>query len=146
MHLYFMRFVSAAHYVDSIILSPQIRFSTNSLSTATPPHPSASRPPSPQGEGILAGTSSQDIYFCDGKFFFANHRKSNCGAQRRGIKPPPGGINGFNAVKARWDGIERIQEVSESPAQLDFAALQAFSTHAPPKSCRRTQPKTKNTE
>ena len=43
---------------------------------------------------------------------------------------PSSGINGFNAVKARWDGIERIQEVSESPAQLDFAALQSFSTHA----------------
>ena len=51
----------------------------------------------------------------------------------RGTKPPPGGINGFNAVKARWDGIERIQEVSESPAQLDFAALQSFSAPDAPK-------------
>ena len=57
----------------------------------------------------------------------------------------PGGINGFNAVKARRDGIERIQEVSESPARLDFAALQSFSTHAPPKKRRRTTQKPKTT-
>ena len=46
-------------------------------------------------------------------------KKLFCGAQRRGTKPPPGGINGFNAVKARRDGIERIQEVSESPARRE---------------------------
>ena len=43
-------------------------------------------------------------------------------------------------------GGGRIKPGREVRAQLDFAALQAFSTHAPPKSCRRTQPKTKNTE
>ena len=72
-------------------------------------------------------------------------KKLFCGAQHRGTKPPPGGINGFNAVKARRDGIERIQEVSESPARLDFAALQSFSTHAPPKKRRRTTQKPKTT-
>ena len=72
------------------------------------------------------------VLFRDGIASIAKHIKSFCGAQHRGTKPPPGGINGFNAVKARWDGIERIQEVSESPAQLDFAALQSFSTHAAP--------------
>ena len=62
----------------------------------------------------------------------------------RGTKPPPGGINGFNAVKARWDGIERIQEVSESPAQLDFAALQSFSTPATKPTADAQPPPPKN--
>ena len=73
------------------------------------------------------------VLFRDGIASIAKHIKSFCGTQHRGTKPPPGGINGFNAVKARRDGIERIQEVSESPARLDFAALQSFSAPAPPK-------------
>ena len=53
-------------------------------------------------------------------------KRYNADTEKPRYSIPPGGINGFNAVKARWDGIERIQEVSESPAQLFFAALQGF--------------------
>ena len=73
-------------------------------------------------------------------------KKLFCGAQRRGTKPPPGGINGFNAVKARRDGIERIQEVSGCAARDRFGDLQPFSAtatkptaDAPPKNPKQHQ-------
>ena len=125
-----------------LLFPPQTRYQPKLIPPATPPHPSASRPPSPQGEGMRSRHFiTKHILFTTAKLLARSTNKLFCGAPRRGTKAPPGGINGFNAVKARWDGIERIQEVSESPAQLDFAALQSFSAPAPPNYRRRTTQK-----
>ena len=89
-----------------------------------PKRPSASRPPSPQGEGMCSRYFvAKSVSSRDGVTFIAKPRKSICGASTRGTKPPPGGINGFNRVKDSGIGSEVYKAYLKPPNAGRFCPI-----------------------
>ena len=98
--------------------------SINALFTRHATSSTASGPPSPQGKGIVAGTLCHlQYFFATAKLLSRSTNKLFCGAQPRGTKPPPGGINGFNRVKDSGIGSEVYKSYLKPPGAGRFCPI-----------------------
>ena len=98
--------------------------SINALFTRHATSSTASGPPSPQGEGIVAGTLCHlQYFFATAKLLSRSTNKLFCGAPIRGKRPPPGGINGFNRVKDSGSGSKVYKRYLQPPGDGRFCPI-----------------------
>ena len=124
-HLNFVKIVIAAWNVSfNDTLHAAVCFMISMMLHRHATSSTASGPPSPQGEGMCSRYFvAKSVSSRDGVTFIAKHCKSICGVQRRGTKPPPGGINGFNRVKDSGIGSEVYKAYRKPPDAGRFCPI-----------------------